>query len=101
MHHSPRGYIAGGERLPPPRATTTARGYGYQHKRIRAALMSSAYGRTCHLCGQPMWRGQDLDLDHTRDRHGYHGMTHASCNRRDGAQRSHQRNQKRGISRAW
>jgi hypothetical protein len=63
--------------------------YGYSHQRIRKALLPFAYGRRCHLCGDWMLPGQPLDLDHTPDRTGYRGMTHAKCNRRDGARRRH------------
>ena len=61
--------------------------YGYTHQRIRKALLPFAYGRRCHFCGRLMLPGQPLDLDHTVDRSGYRGMTHSSCNRRDGARR--------------
>jgi hypothetical protein len=61
--------------------------YGYLHRLIRAALLPQAFGRPCLHCGRPMLPGQRLDLDHTADRSGYRGMTHASCNRREGARR--------------
>lgn len=61
--------------------------YGYHHQRIRRALIPYAFGRRCHLCGERMLPGQPLDLDHHADGRGYRGMTHAQCNRRDGARR--------------
>jgi hypothetical protein len=73
--------------------TTTARGYGYGHQRLRAALLPQAYGTPCPhhgvdpLCPGLMLPGQDLDLDHTDDRTSYRGMAHASCNRRAGGRK--------------
>jgi len=78
--------------------TTTAAGYGYDHQRLRAALLPDAYGKPCPRCGTPMLPGQTLDLDHTDDRSGYHGMAHASCNRAAGA---HKRNAKHRAKRVW
>jgi hypothetical protein len=66
-------------------ASTTARGYGYQHQQLRRALLPYAYGKDCPRCGHTMQRGQQLDLDHTDDRAGYKGMAHATCNRSAGA----------------
>jgi hypothetical protein len=72
---------------------TTARGYGYEHQRLRAALLPQAYGHHCpHWgidpeCTGPMLPGQPLDLDHTDDRTNYRGMAHAPCNRRAGARK--------------
>lgn len=68
-------------------ASTSDRGYGADHQRIRKALLDEAYGQSCHHCGHPMLPGQSLDLDHTGDRTAYRGFAHASCNRRDGARR--------------
>ena len=69
--------------------TTTQRGYGYQHRKLRAALLSNAYFTPCPICRRPMLPGQALDLDHATplvinptsrgDR-----ITHAHCNRRAG-----------------
>ena len=36
------------------------------------------------MCGQVMYREQDLDLGHD-DRGGYLGLVHARCNRQAGA----------------
>lgn len=65
-------------------SSTNARGYGAPHQRARAALLPQAYGKTCARCGEPMLRGQLLDLDHTDDRTGYLGFSHRRCNRRAG-----------------
>jgi hypothetical protein len=59
-------------------------GYGGPHQATRRALLPDAYGRRCPRCGLPMLPGQALDLDHTDDRAGYLGMSHAICNRRAG-----------------
>jgi hypothetical protein len=61
---------------------TTRRGYGSQHQRLRATLLPRAIGTPCSRCGEPMLAGQALDLDHTDDRRGYKGFSHAECNRR-------------------
>lgn len=84
--------------------STTARGYGAEHQRIRAALLGQAYGQPCHHCGHPMLKGQQLDLDHTPDRTSYRGFAHATCNRRDGAKRGNakrRRSKRLKTSRAW
>lgn len=84
--------------------STTDRGYGYEHQRIRKALLAEAFGQPCHHCGHPMLPGQALDLDHTGDRTGYRGFAHASCNRRDGAKRGNARRRRsQGLktSRHW
>lgn len=65
------------------------RAYGSEHRRIRDALLPSAWGTPCPRCGQPMLRGQDLDLGHSTDlviRPGVPGdrIEHADCNRRAG-----------------
>ena len=61
--------------------------YNGAHPKIRAALLPAAIGQLCHFCGQPMLAGQRLDLDHTLDGSAYRGITHMSCNRRDGGKR--------------
>lgn len=61
--------------------------YNGAHPKIRAALLPGAYGQLCHFCGKPMLPGQRLDRDHTVDGSAYRGMTHSSCNRRDGGKR--------------
>lgn len=91
-------------RIAKPKRSTTERGYGTEHQRIRSALLPQAYGQPCTRCGQTMHQGQDLDLDHTEDRGGYRGFAHASCNRRAGAiKRNAQRAdlRKPRTSRAW
>lgn len=69
--------------------TTTQRGYGREHRRLREALLPLAYGQECPLCGRAMLRGQRLDLHHVVQlAYGGGGpsrMAHARCNRQDGA----------------
>lgn len=69
--------------------------YGYNHRRLRAALLPSAYGQPCHLCGQTMKWGEDLDLDHTADRLAYRGFAHSACNRSEGGRRGNAKQRKR------
>lgn len=73
------GGWADGDRRP----STTERGYGADHQRIRRrALEELIEGTPCPRCQEPMTRDQALDLDHTDDRSGYLGLSHAACNRR-------------------
>jgi hypothetical protein len=65
---------------PVPTAKAAARGYGGDHKKLRKALLPQAYGIPCYRCGQLMLEGQALHLDHTDDRAGYGGFSHADCN---------------------
>lgn len=71
-------------------ATTTRRGLGWAHQAERRRLLPAAYGRPCPFCGQPMLRGQPLDLDHAVPRalggdRGPRRIAHAACNRRAGS----------------
>lgn len=71
------------------RGSAAARGYGSEHRGLRADLAPKAIGKACHFCGELMLEGQPLALDHTEDRTGYRGMVHLSCNAADGGRRSH------------
>lgn len=92
-----------------PAGSTTARGYGYDHQKLRRALLPYAYGTPCPhygidpLCTGLMQPGQHLDLDHTDDRAGYRGMAHATCNRRAGARKgnAHREQPATDTSRDW
>ena len=68
--------------------STTRRGYGSRHQALRKVLLPHAYGMPCARCGNPMEQGQALDLDHTDDRRGYKGFSHAECNRRSAGYKS-------------
>lgn len=63
------------------------RRYGARHQSVRAALLPAAYGQPCPHCGETMWPGQALDLDHVPGTALYRGMAHAVCNRREGGRR--------------
>ncbi len=62
-----------------PLAPTVQRGYGQTHKRRVKAERPLQVGKPCARCGWPMERGQRLFLDHTDDRTGYLGWSHAKC----------------------
>lgn len=64
------------------RDSTTARGYGSQHQRVRAELLAAWQpGDPCALCTMPMMDSRALDLAHDQDRSQYLGLAHAACNR--------------------
>lgn len=65
---------------PKPTLSATRRGYGVEHQKLRARLLPSAYGTACARCHRPMLPGQELHLDHTDDKRGYLGFSHAECN---------------------
>lgn len=66
---------------------STARGYGYEHRRRRQiALAEFVPGTICWRCEKPMTKAEAdagmLDLDHDdADRRRYRGLTHRACNR--------------------
>jgi hypothetical protein len=61
-----------------------ARGYGLRHKRARAGWERKVRtGKVaCARCKKPIIPGQPWHLDHTDDREGYLGPSHAICNLR-------------------
>lgn len=64
------------------RLCSTERGYGTQHNRAREqAHRDFIDGQPCARCGDPLHTGDAMDLDHTDDRTGYLGLSHAACNR--------------------
>lgn len=64
------------------RRTTSQRGYGGIHRRLRAqALASYDPAAPCPRCGRPLGGPTALDLGHLDDRSGYSGLEHAHCNR--------------------
>lgn len=75
------------EAPPYVRRSSAERGYGHEHRGVRARLLPQAYGQACTRCGRPMMPGQPLDLDHAEDRTTYLGFAHASCNRAAGARK--------------
>lgn len=67
----------------PGQGNTSQRGYGAQHQAARRAALAQLKanpGQPCSRCSQPMYPGQALHLDHTDDRAGYLGLSHAACN---------------------
>ena len=64
-------------------SSTTARGYGAPHQRLRRAIavQVDAGQALCTRCGQLIEPGSAWDLDHTDDRSGYLGPAHAAHNR--------------------
>jgi hypothetical protein len=84
--------------------TTTSRGYGYQHKMARRkALAVMRDGDPCSRCGKPMFKGQQLHLDHSDDRTTYLGLSHRRCNELAGARKGGRATARRklgGVTRA-
>jgi hypothetical protein len=65
-----------------PLRKTVERGYGEEHKRLRARLLA-AYQPTdpCARCGWPLGPDRDaIQLGHRDDRTGYSGLEHRRCN---------------------
>lgn len=70
--------------------TTTERGYGSAHRRLRARWAPSvARGEVaCARCKQPILPGQPWDLGHDdNDRTKYSGPEHRDCNRGEPSRR--------------
>ena len=79
-----------GQRRRKPPGATTRGGWGAAHQRRRAAIapLVNAGKATCCRCHQPIHQGEEWHLDHTDARDGYLGVSHASCNLRDGANKT-------------
>jgi hypothetical protein len=56
----------------------------------------------CARCGKPIQPQDQWQLDHSDDRNGYLGASHASCNARAGAHKAN-RNRRNGLpaTRVW
>lgn len=69
------------------RGTTTQRGYGTTHQRLRTQWRAriDQGGVTCTRCGQPIHKHAPFDLGHNdTDRTKYNGPEHPECNRSAG-----------------
>lgn len=72
-----------------PTKSTTERGLGHRHQQQRARLIKSHVdGTPCDWCGEPMYRSQELEADHSVSR-AQGGrladrLLHALCNRQRG-----------------
>jgi hypothetical protein len=73
-------------RRKPPGATTRG-GWGHEHQRRRAAIapLVNTGHATCCRCDEPIHAGEEWHLDHSDDRAGYLGVSHATCNLRAAA----------------
>lgn len=50
-------------------ASTTARGLGWSHQQQRERLLRRLVdGEPCWWCGEPMFKTQELDADHSHSR---------------------------------
>lgn len=86
----------------PSQGNSRQRGYGYAHRKMRELLLPSAWGKPCTRCGQPLVRGQLVDLDHSDDRTRYLGFAHRTCNQSAGAKKGNARRRDGGgSSREW
>lgn len=65
--------------------SSTQRGYGTVHRRLREQLVRTMDGTPCARCGIPLRTGDDVHLDHREDRSGWIGLSHALCNLQAGA----------------
>jgi len=104
------------------KGTTTERGYGTPHQRLRAAAYARLPEYTpCARCHRTMWKGEReqlpsgatrsaLHYDHNGARTGYIGFSCADCNRKHGAaqggrevarRRANRRHPRPWRSRAW
>jgi len=67
----------------PRHGSTTQRGYGQQHRRLRETLRPSVERGEidCWRCGNRIMPRDAWDLGHSDDRTEYRGPEHAACNR--------------------
>jgi hypothetical protein len=84
-------------------ASTTARGYGWQHQKLRQAIapLVNAGRAKCARCLCPIAAGESWDLGHDdHDRSRYTGPEHRACNRATAGRRRRRRRGRRS-SRVW
>lgn len=75
------------------RLTTSQRDYGTEHQQLRRqwAPKVAAGLVDCSRCDAPIRPGQPWHLDHTDDRTGYLGPSHALCDSTAGGRAAAQR----------
>jgi hypothetical protein len=81
----------------PKRGSTTARGYGRRHRKIRdqVAKLVARGDAVCWRCGLPILPGMLWDLGHSDiDRLVYMGPEHQRCNRSSAASRGNRMRRK-------
>lgn len=64
--------------------------YPWQHKKLRKLIkdqMAQGISFRCGRCRLPIEAGQPWHLDHSDDRAGYIGPSHARCNTSAGARK--------------
>jgi len=87
-----RGFvISGGVMAGAAALTTTERGLGWEHQKQRRRLLRlHVDGTLCDWCGEPMYKWQDLNADHTIERvrggRVADRLLHASCDAARGNQ---------------
>ena len=79
--------------------------YGSDHQRLRR-LLPRPTGDPCPYCLEPMWPGDDLDLDHpiavaAGGAAGPRRWAHARCNRSEGGKLGNERRYRKVRSRKW
>jgi len=94
------GDVAQGVTPMPTPGSTTARGYGATHQKLRAtwqARINRGDHVTCWRCGRPITPGQPMDLGHddhdrtiTRGPEHRHATAHCVGNRAAGAAKARQ-----------
>jgi hypothetical protein len=72
-----------GRRNGRPPGRTVGAGYGEDHRRLRKKFdrqIKVGWMPPCARCGKAIYPGQEWHLDHSDDRSGWLGPSHARCN---------------------
>jgi hypothetical protein len=80
----------GGTETPQATRRDHPRRLGNAHERRRSAIAPIVHAgkATCARCNEPIHPDDDWHLDHNDTRDGYLGVSHATCNLRDGANKT-------------